>query len=195
MIYKIKGSAEKISDNEVVVNTSGGISYLLNTTKKTALFVECNENNIFEFYTHFKVSEKDQKLYGFLMKDEIGFFNKVVNVSGGSKYATNLIDYFDTIQMAKLAIFNKDINSLKKVKGLGEKSAEELTIKLKFKPEELKSIESEVYIQSKEVEKILNTLEGLGIKNNDSNFIEKIKSLIKSGLDDKEIIKQILKES
>lgn len=193
MIYKLKGTAEQIDETEAVINTNGGVSYIIHTTKSNINIIEANKDKVMEFYIHMKISEKEHKLYGFLQKSELNFFNKIAAISGGSRYAINIIDHFDSILSAKLAIYNKDIKSLTKVKGLGEKSAEELTLKAKFKKEELKEMDNKTYIQSVEVEKVLDTLKGIGMNTKNQEVIDQIKEYLAEGMDTKEIVKFILK--
>jgi len=89
-------------------------------------------DNKIQLYIHTAVREDDISLYGFIKKEELEFYEQLLSVSGiGPKMGMDIIG--TPINLTKNAILNEDAAFLKKIKGLGAKTAERLILELKNK--------------------------------------------------------------
>ncbi len=77
--------------------------------------------------------EDSQSLFGFLTEDEKTLFKHLISVSGiGPKLAITVLSGVP-IEELKVAIVNGSVESLKKISGIGKKTAERLVIELREK--------------------------------------------------------------
>lgn len=84
-------------------------------------------------YTYHHVREDDMSLYGFASIFENDFFLKLINVKGiGPKIAINIFAKTDYQKLIS-AIEEEDISFLKKLPGIGNKSASQIVLDLKGK--------------------------------------------------------------
>ena len=113
------------------------------------------------------VREDDMSLYGFATKQELKLFRLLTTVNGiGAKTALNILSSLN-IPVFCQAILSGDIKTLKKINGVGPKSAERMVIELRDKIKEI-SPESQFAAaqaampQSREAEDAAMALEKLG---------------------------------
>lgn len=128
-------------------------------------------------YTYVKVREDDISIYGFSSAEELRMFELLISVSGiGAKSAITILSNIEPSSFA-LAVVSDDISVLKKLPGIGTKSAQRIILELKDK---LKSInieesdinESAVITNNNEnIEDMISALQVLGYTRKD---IEKI---------------------
>ncbi|MBN2306759.1 Holliday junction branch migration protein RuvA [Candidatus Peregrinibacteria bacterium] len=119
-------------DKKSLTVLTGGIGYRVYVT--TDLLTEAKEDQKIQLYIHTSVREDDISLYGFQTKEELMFYEQLLNVSGiGPKMALDILT--TPIAMTKNAILSEDIGLLTKIKGLGKKTAERLCLELKNKIE------------------------------------------------------------
>lgn len=86
-----------------------------------------------KIYTYFSVREDAMQLFGFLTKDELELFKKLISVSGvGPKGGLAIISACpgDSLQMA---IISGDAKAISKAQGIGAKTAQRIIIELKDK--------------------------------------------------------------
>lgn len=84
-------------------------------------------------YTYLSVREDAMVLYGFLNKDELYFFKKLISVSGiGPKGALGLLSAMNVDDL-RFAIVSGDTKSISKAPGIGKKTAERLVLELRDK--------------------------------------------------------------
>lgn len=77
-----------------------------------------------------RISESSEEFYGFSNIAERELFLKVTKVSGvGAKTALNILDKFNEEQLRKVCI-DKDLDALKKCKGIGTASARKIIASL-----------------------------------------------------------------
>jgi len=90
-------------------------------------------------FIHTHIREDAFDLYGFLDKEELEFFEMLINVSGiGPKGALAILG-IATIETLKKAIGTGDTTYLTKISGIGRKTAEKIVIELRDKIGEEKS--------------------------------------------------------
>ena len=95
-------------------------------------------------------TNNDISLYGFNTNEELRMFELLLSVSGiGAKSAINILSNITPSSFA-LAVITNDVNTLKKLPGIGAKSAQRVILELKDK---LKTEEAEAKIEtSKEIQ-------------------------------------------
>ena len=84
-------------------------------------------------YTFFKVSEDALSLYGFLNRQDLDIFKKLISVSGiGAKTALGIMSALDSFTLSQ-AIVSEDIKLISKAPGVGTKTAKRMILELKDK--------------------------------------------------------------
>ncbi|MCL1924108.1 MAG: Holliday junction branch migration protein RuvA [Defluviitaleaceae bacterium] len=127
MINFIKGSVELVTLTTVILDNNG-MGYEI-ICPNTAIY---NEGERAKIFTQMSVTENSVTLFGFSKIEERMVFNQLLTVSGiGPKAAIALLSLgFNALVSA---ILNEDINTLKKAKTIGDKSAKRIVIDLKEK--------------------------------------------------------------
>ncbi len=81
--------------------------------------------------THFSVREDAHVLYGFLQESERALFRDLIRVSGiGPKLALSILSSMEFATFV-LCIHNNDIARLKRIPGVGKKTAERLVVEMR----------------------------------------------------------------
>jgi len=110
---------------------NGGIGYRIFTTNRTLNGLQVNEK--VKFYIYLLVREDELSFYGFLEPETLNLFEMLLTVSGvGPKVALNVCNAGSTAEIYT-AIVTSDIGYLKKVPGIGQKTAQRLVLELKEK--------------------------------------------------------------
>ena len=142
-----------------------------------------------------RISEDDINLYGFLSYEELSMFELLISVGGiGSKSALKILSNILPSKFA-LAVITNDVNTLKKLPGIGAKTAQRIILELKDKiktsqqdEEEKEEKITQIEGNAKDAE---DALQVLGYTRKD---IEKVLEKVDiSGLSVEEIIKLGLK--
>ncbi len=133
MIGYVKGILEEIEEDCVIVDVNGlGIRILTGGTLASQMLAPGSEVKI---YTYTYVKEDAFQLYGFISKDELSLFKKLITVSGiGPKGAASILSAFSAEDL-RYAIYAGDIKTISKAPGIGKKTAERLVLELKDKVE------------------------------------------------------------
>ena len=138
-------------------------------------------------YTYLKVREDDVSLFGFCTNEELHMFELLISVGGiGAKSAINILSSITPSRFA-LAVITNDVNSLKKLQGIGQKTAQRIILELKdkIKTEEAISAreEQDSSMDDEEKEDVIQALQVLGYRRYEINkVLAKVKS---STLEDK----------
>ena len=86
-----------------------------------------------KLYTHLHWREDGPHLYGFAQHAELELFGKLIGVSGiGPKGALAILSYASPERLL-VWLFNEDVNQLRKIPGIGMKTAQRLILELKEK--------------------------------------------------------------
>lgn len=130
MISYIIGVVDSIESDRVVLehNETGYNIFMPNASLE---MIGVGEK--LKIYTYFSVREDAMQLYGFLTKDELDLFKKLIGVSGvGPKGGLAIISACpgDSLQMA---IISGDAKAISKAQGIGAKTAQRIIIELKDK--------------------------------------------------------------
>ena len=183
MIVGLKGSVE-YKDPSVVHLDVEGVVYEVFISLQT--FSALPKERVKLFTTHI-VREDAQLLYGFIDMSEKKLFERLIKISGvGPKVAMAICSTFTPSQFATL-ITNKDINGVKKVPGIGPKSAGRILVELNgFDTDILATTSPQTYAFNEATE----ALESLGFK---KDKISKVLSKC-DGTDTASLVKQALKQ-
>ncbi len=131
MLAYIKGILEIKTKGYIVVE-AGGLGYKIFMPESTI----ANTGNIgdkVQIYTFMRVREDDVSLYGFLTNEELRMFELLLSVGGiGAKGALGILSNIAPSQFA-LAVISNDVAILKKVPGIGPKTAQRAILELKDK--------------------------------------------------------------
>ena len=120
-------------------------------------------------FTYMRVREDDVSLYGFCTNEELRMFELLLSVSGiGAKSAISILSAITPSSFA-LAVISNDLAKLKKLPGVGAKSAQRIILELqdKLKTEEAISKGEEMMTASlvqgnDEVAEAMSALQVLG---------------------------------
>ncbi len=129
MIDFIIGDIVDIEEDHVLIENNG-IGYKVFTSANTIFNLEVGLKSQV-LYTQLFVREDGVFLYGFISKDEIEMFKLLLRVTKiGPKIGIGILSTLKPNQI-KLAIMNKDVQSLTKAPGIGKKTAERMILELK----------------------------------------------------------------
>ncbi len=131
MYEYFKGNIVDIAPAQVVIDVAG-VGYLLNISLQTySLIGEANEAKL---YVHQYFMRDDLPvMYGFYTKQERSVFRRLIDVSGvGGNTARTILSTFSPVELAHIISIG-DTTTLKKVKGLGLKTAEKVIVELRDK--------------------------------------------------------------
>ena len=196
MFAYIKGSLEEKGNNYVVIDV-GGIGYKVFMSDISIQKIG-DLRNIVKVHTYYHVREDNISLYGFLTKEELKMFELLLSVSGiGAKSAISMLSNITPSSFA-LAVISNDVASLKKLPGIGAKTAQRIILELqdKLKSEEKLSIEGakeqiEFEIQTnKNISEAIQALQILGYNRREidkamekiANTDVSVEELIRKGL-------------
>lgn len=193
MIAHIDGRlAEK--DPTYVVIDCGGVGYHLNITLNT--FSKIGDSERLKLITHMVVREDAQILYGFIDYEERAMFRQLISVSGVGASTARVILSSMTPSEVQQAIIAGDASTLKKVKGIGGKSALRIIVDLKDKLEKEGLILNDNFVGSNNTTKneALSALVTLGFdKRAAEKAVDKLVNETDSDLSVEELIKLALK--
>lgn len=126
----IKGTLAELNPAYAVVET-GGIGYIVNVSLNTYAALEGKENVL--LFLHQVVREDAHLLYGFISKSERELFRQLITVSGvGANTARVILSSLSADEISQ-AIMRGDVNTLKRIKGIGLKTAQRIVVDLKDK--------------------------------------------------------------
>lgn len=176
MYAYIKGSLE-IKTTEYIVIETNGIGYKV-FMSESAIDKLGEIGSKIKIFTYLKVREDEMSLYGFNTNEELRMFELLLSVSGvGAKSAIVILSNITPSSFA-LAVITDDVAKLKKLPGIGPKTAQRIILELKDK---LKAIQD---TDKAELEDMLEMK-----KDNSENISEAISALQVLGYTRKEIEK------
>lgn len=140
MIAYIKGNIE-IKAKEYIIIEVNGIGYKI--FMSSSAINELEQEKTAKIYTYLKVKEDDVSLYGFLNNEELVTFELLIGVGGiGAKSAITILSNITPSKFA-LAVITNNVNALKKLPGIGPKTAQRIILELKDKMKTQEAIEDE----------------------------------------------------
>lgn len=181
MIAYLKGNIMTKSEEYIILEVQG-IGYKVYMSKKS--IDELDEEGQVKVYTYLKLREDDISLFGFNTNEELHMFELLISVGGiGAKSAIAILSNIKPSRFA-LAVITNDVNSLKKLPGIGAKTAQRIILELKdkIKTEEAIDLDSnriqQDNIQKEEdLEELIQALQVLGYRRYEINkVLPKVKS-------------------
>ena len=170
MLAYVKGTLEIKTKGYIVVET-GGIGYKIFMPESTIEKLGAIGEEI-KIFTFMRVREDDVSLYGFITNEELRMFELLLSVSGiGAKGALTILSNITPSQFA-LAVISNDVGMLKKLPGIGPKTAQRTILELKDKlkkeqeiavtTEEEESSFQEAILEDEKVSEAVSALQVLG---------------------------------
>ena len=139
MLAYIKGELAVKARGYVVIDV-GGLGYKV-FMSELAMENVGNIGEIVKVHTYYRVMEDDISIFGFNTSEELRLFELLISVSGKSeKTAITMLGTIKPEDFA-IAIISNDINTLKKLPGIGAKTAQRIVLELKDKLKKEKQIE------------------------------------------------------
>ena len=130
MISYLYGKIAEKYENYVVVDVNG-IGY--NVSMPSGDIAGLNSGEITKINTYFYVRDGQPELYGFLLKESLNYFNKLIQISGvGPKAAISVLSALSAEDLA-LAILSDDVKAITRAQGVGTKMAQRIILELKGK--------------------------------------------------------------
>ncbi|WP_210134887.1 Holliday junction branch migration protein RuvA [Staphylococcus sp. GDX8P80P] len=186
MYAYIKGKLTQLFPTHVVVETSNGVGYEIQTPNSYR-FQKYLEQEVV-IYTSLIVREDAELLYGFINEEEKDMFLSLIKVTGIGPKSALAILAISTPNEVKLAIENENDAYLTKFPGIGKKTARQIVLDLKGKvqittetTESLLSINENSSNNEQLVKEALLALEALGYSKREIAKVEKV--LNKSSFD------------
>lgn len=139
MLAYIKGTLEIKTKGYIVIDANG-IGYKI-FMPESAISKLCDIGEKVQIHTFMRVREDDISLYGFLTNEELRMFELLLGVSGiGAKGALTILSNITPSQFA-LAVISNNVDILKKLPGIGAKTAQRVILELKDKLKKEQEIE------------------------------------------------------
>ena len=131
MYAYLKGTLEEITEDNIVVEV-GGIGYNVKVSTTTADLLPGLGSEV-KIYTYTLVREDTFLLYGFLTRDDLEIFKKLITVNGiGPKGGLAILSVMNADAL-RFAIMAGDAKSIAKAPGIGNKTAERVILDLRDK--------------------------------------------------------------
>lgn len=195
MYASFKGTVEEKSKEKIIIEVNN-IGYEIYLPESEIEQIELYQT--IKVYTYLHVREDDMKLYGFLTKENLEFYKKLISVSGvGPKVALGIISNVNADDMC-IAIATENIMALKAVPGIGPKMAQKIVFELKDKVlkdqvEELKNKTVRIKVENENMKEAITALQVLGYTERQvKEVITKIEDIESDSVET--IIRKVLKE-
>lgn len=163
MIDFIIGDIVAINEDNIIIQNNG-IGYKVFTSITSMLEVEVGDKGA-QIYTQMYVRDDSVMIYGFITKEEMNMFNLLLKVGSiGPKSALNILSTINPTQI-KVAIHNKDYDTLCKAPGIGKKTAQRMVLELKDKIGDLELTDiqkDEIKSKSLNDDEAIEALQALG---------------------------------
>jgi Holliday junction DNA helicase RuvA len=132
VIHHLHGRLVEKHPTHVVVEC-GGVGYFVAISLTT--FDQLGDHELVKIHTHMVVREDAQLLYGFATESERTLFLLLLGVNGvGANTARLILSAMDP-DTAAAAIASGDVDAMKRVKGIGAKTAQRIIVDLQDKVE------------------------------------------------------------
>jgi len=131
MYAYIKGTLEEIGEDAVTVE-AGGIGYNIRVSTTTADLLPGLGSEV-KIYTYTLVREDAFQLFGFLTRDDLDIFKRLITVSGiGPKGGLAILSVMSADAL-RFAVMAGDAKAIAKAPGIGAKTAERVILDLRDK--------------------------------------------------------------
>jgi Holliday junction DNA helicase RuvA len=166
MIAFIKGTVYSFGLDHVIIETISGVGYKVYYNHSQPLTLGQN----ILLFTYQQIREDAHVLFGFVRKEELELFEKLISVKGlGPKTALGILTAASYSQVVN-AIEQGEVAFLKKMPGIGAKTASQIILDLKGK---LVSTEESKPVVNSKIMDAMEALKALGYKNAEIQAISK----------------------
>ena len=192
MISYIKRVIDTVEHDKVIIeNNNMGYNVLMSQSATEVL----GQGEEIKIYTYLHVKEDAMQLFGFLSKNELEMFKKLISVSGvGPKGGLAILSALPENNL-QMAIISGDAKAISKAQGIGAKTAQRIIIELKDKIdlEEMLEVSSEAISSDNSIQSdAIDALIALGYSKTESfNAVKKIS--VDENMDVEDILKLALK--
>ena len=143
MIEYVRGQVASLNPAAVVIETPGGVAYLLQIS--LPIFSKLEGKAEARLLVHEAIREDAWTLYGFLDEEERELFRLLIGVSGvGASTARMILSALSADELSTV-IATSNVKRMKSVKGVGAKTAERIIVDLRDK---IKAPDTTLIIQS-----------------------------------------------
>lgn len=195
MFAYIKGNLEIKTNGYVVVDVEG-IGYKI-FMSQNAIEKLGESGKEVKIHTYVRVREDDISIFGFNSNEELRMFELLLSVSGiGAKSSLTILSNISPSSFA-LAVISNDIGKLKKLPGIGPKTAQRIILELKDKLKTEEAIDDnveelkEAILENDKVSEAISALQVLGYSRREIDLA--LANIDKNNLSIEEIIRQGLK--
>ena len=130
MLEFVEGTVESLTPTSVVL-ANGGLGYLIQVSSATFGALQGRER--VRLFVHQVIREDAQELYGFATAEERALFRLLISVSGvGPSTGRMILSAYETAELVGY-IEAGDEGALKRVKGIGLKTAQRVIVDLREK--------------------------------------------------------------
>ena len=180
MIGFVQGKVDAISEDNVVIDT-GGIGYNVRISAKTAQELPGIGQEV-KLYTYTSVREDGISLFGFLSRDSLDIFKKIITVNGiGPKGGLAVLSVMSADEL-KFAIISGNAQAITKAPGIVKKTAERVILDLKDK----------ISVEDTQIRKEISSYDGLPQTGKaQSEAVEALTALGYSATDALHVVRQI----
>jgi len=191
MISYVKGKLIEKTPTHTVIETNG-IGYFIHISLNT--YTEIPDEESIKLHTHFHILEDAHSLYGFFTKTEREVFRQLISVSGvGVSTAMVMLSSMSPEEIQR-AIASANVALIKKVKGIGAKTAERVIVDLRDKILKTVDIETISTDSNNTIrEESLSALDVLGFSRKQTERVVDILLKENPKFDVETLIKQALK--
>ncbi len=195
MFSYIKGSLEVKTTGYVVIDING-LGYKI-FMSDTAINKLGEIGQIVKVHTYVKVREDDISIYGFNTNEELRMFELLLSVSGiGAKSAITILSNISPSSFA-LAVITNNVGEIKKLPGIGPKTAQRIILELKDKLKTEEAIDEDATLELKDAikddNKVQEAIAALQVLGYSQREIETaIKNVDKDNLSVEDIIRKAL---
>lgn len=167
MIGKIKGVLVEVEENKGLVETEGGVCYIIFLTNRFLALHTIGEK--ISVHTYLKVREDNLTLYGFENKKQQRIFEMLITVSGiGPKSAFTIVSYKNSDELSQ-AILSNNVEFFSDIPGVGKKSAHKILLELSSKMG--KGLDVSSLMLSPDDSTVVDALASLGFNKHDARTV------------------------
>ena len=198
MIKYLNGILAEVDIDNIVVEVNG-IGYGVNVPTTVINYVRDIGSKI-KIYTYMNVKEDEMSLYGFLTKDELDVFKRIISVSGiGPKGGLSILSTLSADDL-RFAVLSDDAKAISKSPGIGVKTASKLILELKdkfnlqdaFNKKSMSEASLKTNMNNSEVNDAVEALVALGYSSTEA--LKAVRSLeLDESMDSGNIVKMALK--
>lgn len=183
MIGFLQGKILEVFEDVVIVDVNG-VGYLVFVTSG-----KLEKNAEVKFYIHTYVKEDQLKLYGFLSRESLDLFEKLIGISGiGPKVAQRILISLGLENFCQ-AVIDGDLERIKSVPGIGKRTAERIVLEMRSKVSGFESEDGSTF--SEGASEAMEALCRLGFGESEARkMINDLKDI--SDLNSAEIVKEAL---